>query len=288
MPVGQYVGGVTHAILHLLYARFFTKVLFDLGFVNVTEPFSRLLNQGMVLMDGAAMSKSRGNLVRISEELDEHGVDAIRMSMVFAGPPEDDIDWADVSPYGSKKFLARAWRFSKDVTSAVGVDAKTGDIELRKTTHKLINEAQQAVETYRFNVAIAKAMELVNAGRKAIDTGAGPADPAVRECAEATAVLVSLFAPYTAEEMWENLGHQPSVARAGWLKVEPELLVAESIVCVLQISGKIKSRIEVPIDITDIELEQLALSDYTMKTALAGVEVKKVIVRAPKLVNVVV
>lgn len=288
MPVGQYVGGVTHAILHLLYARFFTKVLFDLGFVNVTEPFSRLLNQGMVLMDGAAMSKSRGNLVRLSEELDEHGVDAIRMSMVFAGPPEDDIDWADVSPHGSKKFLARAWRFSKDVTSAVGVDAKTGDIELRKTTHKLINEAQQAVETYRFNVAVAKAMELVNAGRKAIDTGAGPADPAVRECAEATAVLVSLFAPYTAEEMWENLGHQPSVARAGWLKVEPELLVAESIVCVLQISGKIKSRIEVPIDITDIELEQLALSDYTMKTALAGVEVKKVIVRAPKLVNVVV
>jgi leucyl-tRNA synthetase len=262
--------------------------MFDLGLVNVTEPFTRLLNQGMVLMDGAAMSKSRGNLVRLSEELDEHGVDAIRMSMVFAGPPEDDIDWADVAPHGSKKFLARAWRFSKDVSAPLGADPKTGDIELRKITHKLVNEAQQAVETYRFNVAVAKAMELVNAGRKAIDSGAGPNDPAVRECAEATAVLISLFAPYTAEEMWQNLGHQPSVARAGWLKVDPELLVAESIVCVLQIGGKIKSRIDVPIDITDVELEKLALSDFTIKSAITGIEVKKVIVRAPKLVNIVV
>ncbi|MFM1905496.1 MAG: hypothetical protein RIT32_292, partial [Actinomycetota bacterium] len=227
-------------------------------------------------------------LVRLAEELDEHGVDAIRMSMVFAGPPEDDIDWADVSPHGSKKFLARAWRFSKDVTSPVGVDPRTGDQELRKLTHKLIHEAQQAVETYRFNVAVAKAMELVNAGRKAIDSGAGPNDAAVRECAEATAVLISLFAPYTAEEMWENLGHQPSVALAGWLDVDPALLVAESIVCVLQINGKVKSRVEVPLDITDVDLEKIALSDFTINSALAGADVKKVIVRAPKLVNIVI
>ncbi len=288
MPVGQYVGGVTHAILHLLYARFFTKVMFDLNLVKVTEPFTRLLNQGMVLMDGAAMSKSRGNLVKLSEELDEHGVDAIRLSMVFAGPPEDDVDWADVSPHGSKKFLARAWRFSKDVTAPVGVDPKTGDIELRKITHKLINEAQIAVETYRFNVAVAKAMELVNAGRKAIDSGVGPQDPAVRECAEATAVLISLFAPYTAEEMWQNLGHQPSVATAGWLQVDPALLVAEEITCVLQINGKVRSRVDVPVDITDIELEKIALADFAITQALAGHEIKKMIVRAPKLVNIVI
>ena len=117
-PVDQYVGGVTHAILHLLYARFITKVLFDLGYLTFTEPFSALLNQGMVLMNGSAMSKSRGNLVRLSEQLDEHGVDAVRLTMAFAGPPEDDIDWADVSPAGSAKFLARAWRISGEVTSA--------------------------------------------------------------------------------------------------------------------------------------------------------------------------
>ena len=120
LPVDQYVGGVTHAILHLLYSRFFTKVLYDMGMVKFNEPFTRLLNQGMVVMDGSAMSKSRGNLVRLSDELQNHGVDAIRLTMVFSGPPEDDVDWADVSPSGSVKFLSRAWRLSGDVTSAPG------------------------------------------------------------------------------------------------------------------------------------------------------------------------
>ncbi len=128
MPVDQYVGGVTHAILHLLYARFFTKVLYDLGMVGVVEPFSRLLNQGMVQMNGSAMSKSKGNLVRLSEQLDQHGVDAIRLTMAFAGPPEDDIDWADVSPAGSARFLARAWRLASDVSTEVGADPSTGDL----------------------------------------------------------------------------------------------------------------------------------------------------------------
>ncbi len=126
LPVDQYVGGVTHAILHLLYARFITKVLFDLGMVDFTEPFSALLNQGMVVMDGSAMSKSRGNLVRLSDELAAHGVDAVRLTMAFAGPPEDDIDWADVSPAGSAKFLARAWRLAGDVSSASGTDPADG------------------------------------------------------------------------------------------------------------------------------------------------------------------
>ena len=138
LPVDQYVGGVTHAILHLLYSRFFTKVLNDMGLVDFNEPFTRLLNQGMVIMEGSAMSKSRGNLVRLSDELGEHGVDAIRLSMVFSGPPEDDVDWADVSPAGSAKFLARAWRLSGDVTSAPGVDPATGDLAVRKATHRAL------------------------------------------------------------------------------------------------------------------------------------------------------
>ncbi|MFM8446123.1 MAG: leucine--tRNA ligase, partial [Actinomycetota bacterium] len=212
LPVDQYVGGVTHAILHLLYSRFFTKALFDMGMVDFNEPFTRLLNQGMVIMDGSAMSKSRGNLVRLSDELERHGVDAIRLSMVFAGPPEDDVDWADVSPSGSVKFLNRAWRLSGDVTSKAGVDFQTGDIALRKVTHKALHDISFAIESFRFNVAVARVMELVNATRKAIDSGCGGADPAVREATETVAIALSLIAPYTAEEMWERLGHKPSVA----------------------------------------------------------------------------
>ena len=287
LPVDQYVGGVTHAILHLLYSRFFTKVLHDLGYLDFTEPFTRLLNQGMVVMDGSAMSKSRGNLVRLSDELNVHGVDAIRLTMVFAGPPEDDVDWADVSPAGSVKFLARAWRLSGDVTSAVGTDPSTGDLELRRATHKALHDAGFAVESFRFNVAVARIMELVNAARKAIDSGPGSNDPAVREAVEAIAIMLSLIAPYTAEEMWECLGHKPSVALAGWPTVDPSLVKVQSVTCVAQVLGKIKARIEVDPEITDAELEKIALADPAMVEALAGANIVKIITRAPKLVNVV-
>ena len=287
LPVDQYVGGVTHAILHLLYSRFFTKVLNDMGMVDFNEPFTRLLNQGMVVMDGSAMSKSRGNLVRLSDELENHGVDAIRLSMVFAGPPEDDVDWSDVSPSGSVKFLTRAWRLSGDVTSAPGVDFSTGDNALRKATHKALHDASFAVESFRFNVAVARVMELVNATRKAIDSGCGPADPAVREAVEAVAVMLSLVAPFTAEEMWDRLGHKPSVALAGWPEVDEKLLVADAVEAVIQINGKIKERIEVAPTITDAELEALALAHPTIVAELGANAPKKVIARAPKLVNIV-
>ena len=287
LPVDQYVGGVTHAILHLLYSRFFTKVLHDLGYLDFTEPFTRLLNQGMVVMDGSAMSKSRGNLVRLSDELNVHGVDAIRLTMVFAGPPEDDVDWSDVSPAGSVKFLARAWRLSGDVTSAVGTDPSTGDLELRRATHKALHDAGFAVESFRFNVAVARIMELVNAARKAIDSGSGSNDPAVREAVEAIAIMLSLIAPYTAEEMWERLGHKPAVALAGWPTVDPSLVKVQSVTCVVQVLGKIKARIEVDPEITDAELEKIALADPAMLEALTGANIVKIITRAPKLVNVV-
>jgi leucyl-tRNA synthetase len=287
LPVDQYVGGVTHAILHLLYSRFFTKVLNDMGMVNFNEPFTRLLNQGMVVMDGSAMSKSRGNLVALSDELEKHGVDAIRLSLVFAGPPEDDVDWSDVSPSGSVKFLTRAWRLSGDVTSAPGADFSKGDVSLRKATHKALNDAGFAVESFRFNVAVARVMELVNATRKAIDSGCGPEDPAVREAVEAIAIMVSLVAPFTSEEMWERLGHKPAVALAGWPAVDPKLLVADSVEAIIQINGKIKERIEVSPSITDAELEALALAHPTIVAELGTNAPKKVIARAPKLVNIV-
>ena len=287
LPVDQYVGGVTHAILHLLYSRFFTKVLHDIGMLGFTEPFTRLLNQGMVVMDGSAMSKSRGNLVRLSDELENHGVDAIRLSMVFSGPPEDDVDWSDVSPSGSVKFLSRAWRLSGDVTSKPGVDFATGDLTLRKATHKALHDAAFAVESFRFNVAIARVMELVNATRKAVDSGPGAADPAVREATEAIAIMLSLVAPFTAEEMWERLGHKPAIATAGWPIVDEKLLVADAVEAVIQINGKIKERIEVPPSITDSEIEAMALAHPTIAAELNGATPKKIIARAPKLVNIV-
>ncbi|MGN7798941.1 leucine--tRNA ligase [Leifsonia sp. 22587] len=285
-PVDQYVGGVTHAILHLLYARFITKVLFDLGYISFTEPFTALLNQGLVLMDGSAMSKSRGNLVKLSEQLDEHGVDAVRLTMAFAGPPEDDIDWADVSPAGSAKFLARAWRIADDVTSAPDVVWKTGDPALRRVTHRFLADAPGLVESFKFNVVVARLMELVNATRKAIDSGAGPADAAVREAAEVIAMALNLFSPYTAEEMWQKLGYEPSVALAQWRKPDPTLLIEESVTAVVQVDGKVRDRLEVSPKIASDELEALARQSDAVRRSVGDREVVNVIVRAPRLVNI--
>jgi leucyl-tRNA synthetase len=285
-PVDQYVGGVTHAILHLLYARFFTKALHDMGMVGFEEPFSALLNQGMVQMDGSAMSKSRGNLVRLSEQLDEYGVDAVRLTMAFAGPPEDDIDWADVSPAGSMKFLARAWRLARDVTSAPDVDSATGDVALRSHTHKTLAECAELVEGFRFNVVVARVMELVNVTRKAIDSGVGPADPAVREAAEAVTILLSLFAPYGSEDMWSMLGHD-NVALAGYPEVDESLLVEATVTCIVQVKGKLRDRLEVAPDIAEDALRELALASAAVQRALDGAPIRTVIVRAPSLVNIV-
>jgi len=288
MPVDLYIGGVEHAVLHLLYARFFTKVLADMGMVDVQEPFAAQLNQGIVINQGKKMSKSLGNGVSLGEQLDAFGVDAVRLTLVFAGPPEDSIDWADMSPAGSLRFLQRAWRLSGDVTSAPDAVAADGDVELRRVTHKVVRDAEQLLEGHRFNVMVARVMELVNATRKAIDSGCGPADPSVREATETVAILLSMVAPYVAEEMWERLGHQPSVASASWPVVDESLLVEDSVVAVVQIQGKVKARLDVAPDISDADLEALALADPAVVKAVDGREIRKVIVRAPKLVNVVV
>ena len=286
-PVDQYVGGVEHAILHLLYARFITKFLFDEGYVSFTEPFTALLNQGMVILDGTKMSKSKGNLVYFTEEVETHGVDAVRLTMAFAGPPEDDIDWADVSPVGSAKFLARAWRVARDVTSAPDVDWKSGDVTLRRVTHRFLADAPGLVESFKFNVVVARLMELVNATRKVIDTGAGPADAAVREAAEVTAMALNLFAPYAAEDMWEHLGYEPCIALVPWRKAEQTLLVQESVTAVVQVDGKMRTLLEVSPKISGEDLEKMAREAAAVIRSIGDREIIKVIVRVPKLVSFV-
>jgi leucyl-tRNA synthetase len=287
-PIDLYVGGVEHAILHLLYSRFFTKVLYDMGMVDFTEPFAALINQGQVINQGKAMSKSLGNGVDLGVQLAAHGVDAIRLTMLFASPPEDDIDWADVRPEASVKFLGRVVRIAADAgqASAPGTPV-SGDSDLRRVTHKTIEEVTRLVESARLNVAVARLMELATAARRAIDSGPGAGDPAVREAAETLAVLLSLFAPYTAEESWELLGHQPSVALAGWPRADAALLVTEQVTCVVQVSGKVRDRLEVPPGISEDELRELALAAAGVVRALGGRGISKVIVRPPKLVNIV-
>jgi leucyl-tRNA synthetase len=287
-PVDLYVGGVEHAILHLLYSRFFVKVLQDMQMVDFGEPFSRLMNQGQVINQGKSMSKSLGNGVDLGEQLAAHGVDAIRLTMIFASPPEDDIDWADMNPEASVKFLGRVSRLAAEAgAAAAGQHADAGDVQLRKVTHRTIDEVTRLVEATRLNVAVARLMELATAARRTVDSGPGAADPAVREAAETLTVLLSLFAPYTAEECWELLGHEPSVAMAGWPAADPALLIQDLVTCVVQVNGKVRDRLEVPPGIGEDELRELALAAPGVGRSLAGRDIRKVIVRAPGLVNVV-
>jgi leucyl-tRNA synthetase len=296
-PVDLYVGGVEHAILHLLYARFFTKVLQDMGMLDFGEPFTRLVNQGQVINGGKAMSKSLGNGVDLGEQIDRFGVDAVRLTMIFASPPEDDIDWADVNPDAMVKFLGRVRRIAADVAAAGGPAGSVpaaGDIALRRATHHAIDEVTRQVEAHHLNVAVARLMELVTATRRAIDSGPGAGDPAVREAAEALAIMISLYAPYTAEECWEHLGRaaatgpRASVARADWPAAEPALLVQDKVTCVVQVNGKVRDRLEVSPAVSEDELRELALASAGVTRALSDLEaIQRVIVRAPKLVNIV-
>ncbi|ACQ82331.1 leucyl-tRNA synthetase [Beutenbergia cavernae DSM 12333] len=317
MPAVRYVGGVEHATGHLLYARFMQKVLRDLGLVDDVEPFAAVTNQGQVINEGRAMSKSLGNGVELAEQLDAYGSDAVRLTMVFAGPPEEDIDWADLSPAGAERFLARALRLARDVTSSPGADPAGGSATLRRVTHRTVRDVEGLLEGLRFNVVVARVMELVNAARRTLDGAAGggrsasgggrpeagggregddggpgdaltgAADPAVREAAEVAAILLSLVAPYTAEEMWAALGRGPSVAAAPWPEVDPALLVESTTVAIVQVDGRVRDRLDVPLDVSDDELLGLAAASPAVERALAGRAVTRTIVRAPGLVNLV-
>jgi leucyl-tRNA synthetase len=259
-----------------------------MGLVDFTEPFSALLNQGQVINQGKSMSKSLGNGVDLGGQLASYGVDAIRISIVFAGPPEDDIDWADVSPSGSVKWLARVARLAADVATLPPSDAREDAVD--RAVARAVDEVTRLTESHRFNVAIARLMELTNALRKGVD-GATPAPLSLRDGVTALATMLSLFAPYTAEEIWSRLGHDveagDSVHASVWPTADPALLVEDTVTCVVQVAGKVRDRLEVPPSIGEDALKALALGSEAVQRALNGADVRTVIVRAPKLVNVV-
>jgi len=298
MPVAQYVGGEEHAILHLLYSRFFTKVLRDMGLVQVSEPFAGLLNQGQVINHGKSMSKSLGNGVDLGEQLTRFGVDAVRLTVLFAGPPEEDVDWSDLSPSGSVKYLARVTRLAADIGVRASsrerdadVDRDDGDrdADVDRAVARTVDAATRLIEGHRLNVAVARFMELTSVLRRGVDAGVGLAS--LRDGLEALAVMLSCYVPYTAEQVWSRLGHDveagDSVHAASWPTADPALLVLASVTCVLQVAGKVRDRLEVPPTIDEIQLRQLALESDGVQRALAGRDVRTVVVRAPKLVNVV-
>jgi leucyl-tRNA synthetase len=288
LPVDEYVGGKEHATGHLMYARFLTKVLHDLGMVPFTEPFRSLTNQGQVIMNGKAMSKSLGNLVNLQEQIAEYGPDAVRCAMLFAGPPEDDIDWAHVAPGGLVKWLSRVWRLAGDIGRASPYDEKPQDAtDLRRAVHRNIAEITTLMEGKRLNVALARLMELTTLLRRAVDGAQGPGHPTVREGAEALARMLSCFAPFTAEEAWSRLGREASVIEYGWPVAVAELVAEDTAICVVQIDGKVRDRIEVPTSVAEDALRDLVLDSNKVRKALGGNAPLKVIVRPPRLVNVV-
>ncbi len=288
LPVDIYVGGKEHAILHLLYARFFTKVFHDLGLVSFVEPFESLINQGQVIMNGKAMSKSLGNLVNLQEQISVYGPDSVRVTMLFAGPPEDDIDWADVSASGSVKWLGRVQRVVADSAKfSPSGDKVEDDTGLRRDVHRLISEVTDAMNRQRFNVAIARLMSLTSRLRKALNSGAHSRS-AVLEGTNALVRMLSCFAPFTAAESWETLGNAPYLEHAPWPTADEELLAGDMVTAVIQVSGKIRDRIQVPANISEDELRELALASDKVIEASSGARIKKIIVRAPKLVNIVI
>jgi leucyl-tRNA synthetase len=287
LPVSDYIGGKEHATGHLMYARFLTKALHDMGMLDFTEPFSRLTTQGQVIMGGKAMSKTLGNLVNLQEQIALHGPDAVRLTMLFAGPPEDDIDWADVSPTGAVKFLARVWRVATDVGARIPVGTAPADSDLRREVHRLVAEATTLMEGRRFNVAIAALMKLTSTLRKAVDAGTAE-DGSLREGTEMLVRMLSCFAPFTAEEAWERLGREASVVDSGWPVADPKLAARDTTTCVIQVNGKIRDRVDVPTDIDEDTLLQQVLATPKIAAELAAGTLVKSIVRPPRIVNLVV
>jgi leucyl-tRNA synthetase len=286
MPIDQYTGGIEHAILHLLYSRFFVKVLYDLGMVPFTEPFSAMLNQGMVVMQGAAMSKSRGNLVEPTAIIDQYGADVARLTILFAGPFEDDVDWADVSPEGVARWVQRVWRAVLGAAGGNEGEEHPSDPELVRLAHRTSKGVADDLERFRFNTAISKLMVLTNGLTDALRTGRGSAAER-RDAATRLVLLLAPLAPFVTEELWRVLGNSTSVHLARWPAYDPELTRAERVTCVLQVDGKVRDRLQVEPEAGEDELRAAALASAKVQTALAGRRVARVVVVPPKLVNVV-
>ncbi len=294
MSVDQYIGGIEHAVLHLLYARFFTKVIRDLGLFDGDEPFLNLLTQGMVIKDGAKMSKSKGNVVDPDFILSKYGSDTARLFSLFAAPPERDLEWSDQGVDGSYRFLHRVWTIVYKHNDAVrkikpaGPEAR-GDRLYRKT-HFTIKKVTEDIEReFHFNTAIAALMELVNELYDYTSNGATDAQaPVLRAAFDALVLLLSPFAPHVAEELWEALGSKGMIANAAWPQYDPEAIIAAEMTIVVQVNGKVRSKLTLPAGAPDKDVEAAALMDAKVREFMNNKPPKKVIVVRGKLVNVVV
>ncbi|RJX18435.1 MAG: leucine--tRNA ligase [Ammonifex sp.] len=295
LPVDQYIGGVEHAIMHLLYSRFFTKFLCDIGLVGVEEPFTNLLTQGMVLKDGAKMSKSKGNIVSPEDIMARYGADTTRLFILFAAPPERDLEWSDQGVEGCARFLNRVWR----LVNAVLPEIKGSHLpkqrligvnrELRRLTHLTIKRVTEDVERFNLNTAVSAVMELVNGVYRFVDCVPKTDRDAgvLREAAETILLLLAPFAPFLSEELWARLGHRGSIHRRPWPKYGPALLVQEKVTVVVQVNGKVRGRVILPAEAEPKEMEQEALREPRIRKILADKDVVKVITVPGKLVNIV-
>jgi leucyl-tRNA synthetase len=302
LPVDQYIGGVEHAILHLLYSRFITKVLRDLGDVDFREPFRRLFTQGMIVKDGAKMSKSKGNVVSPDELIAKYGADTVRLYTLFIGPPEKDAEWDDRAVEGAWRFLNRVWKLIrqfkiessklkvKDKDRDKGLSAFDSQLStnLRRKTHQTIKKVSEDIEQkFHFNTAIAAIMELVNE----ISTVTAEEKPGlreIRESLETVVLLLSPFVPHIAEELWEKLGYKGSIFHQSWPGYDEKYLKEEEMVIVVQVNGRVRTRITVTTDISEEKLKAQALANERIKELTTNKEIKKVIIVPGKLVNVVV
>ncbi len=290
--VDQYVGGIEHAVLHLLYARFFTKVLRDLGFVDLDEPFCRLLTQGMVIKDGAKMSKSKGNVVDPDSLIERFGADTARLFCLFASPPERDLEWSDQGVEGMSRFLGRLWRLVHAVAARVASDGPgaTGeadaDRELHRLTHRTIRRVtDDTVERLHFNTAIAAVMELVTATVTAADA---VRPSTVREAVDTILLLLAPFVPHVASELWEVAGHATPLHLAAWPTADPDALVASTVELPVQVNGKVRARVTVPADATEADVLAVALSDDRVRAHLGDRPVRKQVVVPGRMVSLVV
>jgi len=299
MPVDQYIGGIEHAVLHLLYARFFTKVLRDLGMIKLDEPFAALLSQGMVIKDGAKMSKSKGNVVDPDEMIRRFGADATRLFTLFASPPERDLEWTESGVEGASRFLNRLWRFiharAEEIKGAGRLPATLSDAgrAFRRAIHATVERVTVDVEKdFHFNTAISAVMELVNAlhdfDRDSLDRVAGTERAALlREATDTTLLLLGPVCPHMTEELWQMLGHGDSLFRQAWPAADPAALVREQVTVVVQVDGKVRSRLTVDVAAPEQAVREQALAEDKVRPWIAGREVSKVVVVPGRLVNIV-
>jgi leucyl-tRNA synthetase len=294
VPVDQYIGGIEHAVLHLLYARFFHKLMRDLGLVKGDEPFRRLLTQGMVNKDGSKMSKSKGNTVDPQQLMDQYGADTVRLFMMFAAPPEQSLEWSDSGVEGASRFLTRLWKAvfahisSGAARDPVGVELTGDQKAFRRKVHETINKVSDDVgRRYTFNTAIAANMELLNElARFKDDSGTGRA--LVQEALEAIVLMLSPIVPHIAHELWNALGHSDMVVDQSWPKVDETALVKDSIEMIVQVNGKMRGKITVAADAADEHIRDAALEESNVQRFIEGKQLRKVIVVPGRLVNLVV